>query len=368
MEKNIFIHVGPPKTGTSAVQKWFSENVRELQNLGVFYPSHEVDQNGVSSGNVRTIYDINSEKKIELNLEKLNSLIEKFENSQYHTLLLSSEFFFRGMLELKKYIPKAKFIAYIRNPMEIKESSYNQSVKRHFQQRVLNAGRSQRLPYMDRLVSYVEANSGDDLTIRLYGKQYFENANIVSDVLSLLGINLDVDLPFVNNSYQFEALEFKRWFNQFELEQYQVIVDRTLQAYNEGCSRYSLIPTQQYIEDSRYYSQLIERYALELKTNDLLPLVEDMQDASPTPYLKQELTQDAFLSVCHFLQETLKVDYYLLTRHVGKIKKTKDDRFYELFVSSYEQKYKFLFIVSLFRMKVKSALNLLKRKVNHFRR
>jgi hypothetical protein len=366
LEKKIFIHVGPPKSGTSAVQKWFSENMKMLRGKGVYYPPHMVDQNGVSSGNVRSIYDIDNENQIKLNLERLGSLLVDFTNSNCHTLFLSSEFFFRGMLDLKANIPDAKFIAYLRNPMEIKESSYNQSVKRHFQQRILNAGRSKRLPYMDRFVNYINQYGSDDLNLRLYGPRYFENGNIVSDILHQLGVNLNIDLPLINTSYQFEALEFKRWFNQFELEQYQVIVDRSLQAYNLGCSDYSLILNEKYRDDSCYYAELIKAYAVDLNTKDLAPLIEDMQDASPKPYFKQELTYKAFSSVCHYLQASLKVDYYLLTRAVGKVETTQNDAFRNSFINSCESKYKFLFWISLVRSKARTGFGILKRKVKQF--
>ncbi|MFT7261331.1 MAG: hypothetical protein ACI9MS_003205, partial [Glaciecola sp.] len=141
MNKEIYIHVGPPKTGTSAVQKWLSSNQAILQKQGVLYPSHSVDANGVSSGNVNCIYDIDDKKQIQLNKDRLDILIRDFQASQFSILLLSSEFFFRQMEELKRLIPDAKFIAYIRNPIETKESGYNQSVKRHFQVKKLNVVR-----------------------------------------------------------------------------------------------------------------------------------------------------------------------------------------------------------------------------------
>lgn len=365
MNKKIFIHVGPPKTGTSAVQKWCSQNIQKLTDLGIYYPAHEVDQNGVSSGNVRTIYDVGSEKQIELNTERLETLLSDFHKSSYHTLFLSSEFFFRAILELKKHIPSAKFIAYLRNPMEIKESSYNQSVKRHFQQRPLNTGRSKRLPYMDRFVDYINEYGSDDLNLKLYGPQYFKNGNIVSDILNQLGVDLEIDLPFVNSSYQLEALEFKRWFNQFELQQYQVMIDRALQSYDLGCSSYSLIPAQQYIDDSRYYSELIKTYSVELNTKDLDPLTDDMQHARPKSYFEQKLTEEMFLSVCHFLQATLKVDYYLLTKEISQLEKTEPDHFHYLFINSCETKYKFLFWILSFRNKAKNGFMLFKRKTKY---
>ena len=88
-------------------------------------------------------------------------------------MLLSSEFFFREMDEFKLHIPNAKFIAYIRNPLETKESSYNQSVKRHFQVKKINVVRRKQLPFMVRLVEFSEQFGEQDLVLRLYGERYF---------------------------------------------------------------------------------------------------------------------------------------------------------------------------------------------------
>jgi hypothetical protein len=223
-----------------------------LKTHGVFYPPHSVDINVVSSGNVRSIYDQDEEKNLSLNIERLTKMLHAFNASDDSLLLLSSEFFFRRMDELKVHMPTAKFIAYVRNPTEIKESSYNQSVKRHFQVEKINPARSKRLPYMARLVEFTDTHGVKDIYLRLYGEKYFKRGNIVSDLLSVIGIEANVTLPLVNTSYQFEALEFKRWFNQFHLYGYQVMVDRALQGFAEGSGDYSLIAKEQYIQDSTY--------------------------------------------------------------------------------------------------------------------
>jgi GT2 family glycosyltransferase len=368
LTKNIFIHVGPPKTGTSAVQKWFSENEKLLKEKGIYYPNHDIDDNGVSSGNVRTIYDVNSEKQVELNSERLSSLLMDFNNSHYHTLFLSSEFFFRGMIDLKRHIPDAKFIAYLRNPMEISESSYNQSVKRHFQQRVLNAGRSKRLPYIDRFVNYVNEYGADDLILRLYGSRYFKNGNIVSDILNQLGVELEVDLPLVNSSYQFEALEFKRWFNQFHLGNYQVMVDRALQGFIEGNGDYSLIPKEQYIADSTYYASVLEDYAKVLNTSHIDPLVADMKSALPKPYFVQDLSDNQFLSVCQYLQKSLQFDYYLMTKEVMSFSNVENAHFQHLFIRSCNRKYRYIHLLLIGRSKLRNVTkNVIKAFVRNLR-
>jgi hypothetical protein len=338
-----------------------SSNPSFLKEHGIYYPSHSVDINGVSSGNVRSIYDVDKAKKFTLNKDRLSEMLYAFSVSDYSVLLLSSEFFFRRMDELKAYIPHAKFIAYVRNPMEIKESNYNQSVKRHFKLEKLNAVRSKRLPNMAKLVEFTDTYGAQYLYLRLYGDNYFKRGNIVSDLLSVIGIDANVTLPIVNNSYQFEALEFKRWFNQFHLVDYQVMVDRALQGFIEGSSHYSLISKEQYIEDSSYYACVLENYAKALKTPNLAPLVADMKNASQKPYFIQALSDNHFLSVCRYLQDVLQLDYYILTKEVRSLAPVQNAHFYHLFIASCNSKFKYLYLIlrgpSQLRKVVKRLIN-----------
>jgi hypothetical protein len=188
----------------------------------------------------------------------------------------------------------------------------------------------------------------------------------VSDLLYILGIDLDVTLPIVNSSYQFEALEFKRWFNQFHLEDYQMIVDRALQGFTEGSSHYSLIPEEQYIEDSTYYAGVLESYARELKTLDLAPLVDDMKSAYSKPYFTQELSENRFLLVCQYLQKVLQLDYYLMTQESMPLTPVQNTHFHDLFIRSYNKKFRYLYLMlrgrNQLRKVVKSSIKALSLK------
>ncbi|MFT4941694.1 MAG: hypothetical protein ACI88A_004764, partial [Paraglaciecola sp.] len=129
--KKIFIHIGPPKTGSSAIQNWLCNNADYLSRQGIYYPTHDSDVNKISSGNVLSIYDRQEDKSLEFNESKVTELLERFNNGDWHTLLLSSEYFYNNCEELSKIFQDAIFIAYIRSPLEFLESTYNQSVKRH---------------------------------------------------------------------------------------------------------------------------------------------------------------------------------------------------------------------------------------------
>ena len=48
--KQIIIHVGPAKTGTSALQYFLLRNRNELKKVGYYYPEHRIDENDISGG------------------------------------------------------------------------------------------------------------------------------------------------------------------------------------------------------------------------------------------------------------------------------------------------------------------------------
>ncbi|MEP4301758.1 MAG: hypothetical protein ABJ340_19085, partial [Paraglaciecola sp.] len=131
MNKRILIHVGPPKSGTSAIQLALLQHRDTLSQMGINYPTHGLGANGISSGNLEAILSLDCNNKWQVCEDKISSLIAEFNNSTQHTLLLSSEYFFYLAKEIAVLIPQAKFIAYVRCPIDTYESSYNQSIKRH---------------------------------------------------------------------------------------------------------------------------------------------------------------------------------------------------------------------------------------------
>ena len=49
-DTELILHVGAPKTGTSAVQRHFHAQADVLRRHGIHYPHHHLDANGVSGG------------------------------------------------------------------------------------------------------------------------------------------------------------------------------------------------------------------------------------------------------------------------------------------------------------------------------
>ncbi|MDO6617651.1 hypothetical protein [Shewanella sp. 6_MG-2023] len=242
MNKRIVIHAGPGKTGTSAIQHWLNSNCEALSSAGIYYPEHEIDTNNVSSGNLYSIYDRLSSGMLVLNTEKVASLKRDFINKSENILLLSSEFFFLRVVELHKVFPEAEFVFYLRNPLELIESNYNQSVKRQQNIEPFRLPETVNFKVFSVLTSLFEHEKKINITIQPYSNSQFFKGNIIQDLLKVVGVEtLQVESTQVNSSYSLEALEFKRNANFFLDKNNSIELDLALQAYQLGEFNYSLM-------------------------------------------------------------------------------------------------------------------------------
>lgn len=250
----IFIHVGPPKTGTSAIQKWCTEHTSWLLEHGCYYPEHELDDNGVSSGNLESLYNRTSNGSLIFSNAKLSKLIEQAKLVDADTILLSSEFFFKRIDELAELLPDAIFIAYIRFELGLIESSYNQSVKRHRHTEILKLPQSPLNNSLHFLSKYIDLVGQKRVKLRAYGHSAFTGGSIVSDLMDGIGIQLDesmLTLPSsrVNSGYTLEGLEFKRWFNAYPSDGLDSLLDAFLQQEAEsGVLNFSIISGSAFVK------------------------------------------------------------------------------------------------------------------------
>ena len=73
--KNIYLHIGTPKTGTSALQSFLLNNSEELDRQGYDYPEHKVDVNHISSGNGQEIINIMNKEGVEEAQKYIDTLL-----------------------------------------------------------------------------------------------------------------------------------------------------------------------------------------------------------------------------------------------------------------------------------------------------
>ncbi|MDP5031852.1 glycosyltransferase family 2 protein [Paraglaciecola sp.] len=330
MQKDIYIHVGPPKTGSSAIQYWLQQNNRFLAKNNIFYPIHNTSTNGVSSGNLRVIYDVSADGTLVLNMKKIWKLLNDFETGPYTILLLSSEFFSNKLHELKECFNSPKFIFYIRNPVEVRESNYNQAVKRHGQTDILKPSDSTHLPHLEKLAIYSREFGNKDIIVRFYGEAFFFKGNLIADFMSVFNLNVQVNNVIINQSYQFEAMEFKRWLNHYSLEGIQASVDNALQRFQSGSSNYSLFRQSDYLRQCEVFIEVMKPLLFQLGVENSEEFYNNMLLKRLQEFKKQELDEEAFISVLKFLSKELSFKFYKLTDSVLTAKNHPNQNFVDL--------------------------------------
>ncbi|WP_226702106.1 hypothetical protein [Microbulbifer elongatus] len=252
----MLLHIGAPKAGSSAIQKFCLGNREELAGAGFYYPEHSLDPNGVSGGHVRLGVAL-----LQGAVEEARDLVSEWldEASRRNLcLLLSGESFF-GKPELLRELfsdLKVRVVAYFRSPVEAVISNYCQVIKRHNAISTLEEYVEQQLGTQLHGVSgeifrrWISCFGSDNLTVFPYSKKAFLGRKIELDFLRLIGVPEDIFPSFrleerrINSSYVGSALEMKRLLNYVLPKEHHDLahkIDWALQKYSddslseEGC-------------------------------------------------------------------------------------------------------------------------------------
>ncbi|MBK1720875.1 hypothetical protein [Thiocystis violacea] len=145
--KELWIHAGMPKSGSSALQVFFARNRTLLLSEGVDYLElsdlSRAEKGGITSGNAgslsRSMLRESDEGYLQDNGASYGLLIERIQASGSAKCLVSSEFFsfvgedaYRELLDdLANIECRCKFIYYVRRQDQALISGYMQRVKRH---------------------------------------------------------------------------------------------------------------------------------------------------------------------------------------------------------------------------------------------
>lgn len=210
--KKLILHIGFPKTGSSALQSFMSASVPLLARAGVHYPSPEpqsyIDK-GLCSGNiVQLLYDldyVDTEKGVVKYHQDFNRLfdhmIEAARQSDKPCTLFSGEVFSQfpeehvALLAEKTRDFDVSVVAFVRDPFDFVCSSWKQRVKRSgacddFRQDVETRTRAGDIEMLDGYRNF--DRYFQDFRIINYDRS---KKDVISAFLNTCGIALDRERP-----------------------------------------------------------------------------------------------------------------------------------------------------------------------------
>jgi hypothetical protein len=127
---NIFLHIGPHKTGTTAIQAFLRRNTEELRHLGYHYPcTHPSLENHHDLA-----IGLRSQLHRDETIHRIHGILEAAQAEGCHSVIFSSEMLAEHGIPISGF-PKmfeghcTTVLAYIRRPDHLLESAYAQLVK-----------------------------------------------------------------------------------------------------------------------------------------------------------------------------------------------------------------------------------------------
>lgn len=237
----VYISIGTPKTGTTALQNFMRRNDGEMRKQGYCYPLLRLGISGLyrDRNGQFLIYESHQENKKEHEAEIKKKAYEQLGElaKQYPNIVLSdeqiwyrcrrSENFWREVIEdFRKINCEIKVIAYLRRQDLLIQSLWNQSIKMFrkgtmtFQQCMENDYfRYFPMDYYENL-KFIEKDLGkENIIVRPYERGRFEGSEhtIFSDFFESIGLKLtdgfDRDGDTRNLGLEGNYIEIKRLIN-----------------------------------------------------------------------------------------------------------------------------------------------------------
>ena len=245
---DVVLHIGAPKTGSSAIQRFCRRNRKMLASSGFYYPDHSIDNNGVSGGHSFVSGPL-LQDNLELAEKNFNICLQEARRRKL-PLLLSAEGFYRKAEALARMTQglNVRVIGFFRSPVEALVSAHNQMVKRHFLAQRLKTFCQQKVMQENANLSgeclhHWADTFGDAQCFFLpYDSAAYRESSIELDFLQAIGVQAEqrerfhLDRQWVNRSYTPAALELKRLLNSVLTTADEALnrdIDTFLQGYSD---------------------------------------------------------------------------------------------------------------------------------------
>ena len=223
--KKLLIHIGMPKTGSSAIQAFLFLNRDRLARAGYAYPWQTGFEQAfqTASGNAAQLHEMivdrrNNEFKRQIEAISSPNIIISSENL-FHTSRLFPDRFASFFHDYDFQV-----ICYIRRIDDLLESCVNQLIKNHDlvdysdYEHILSDHN-----YASTLMGLADHIPESQIIVRRYDKASFIGGDIYSDFCDAAGLPMpdtDVEYPNknVNPSLNWEAAEFRRMLNHIGVD------------------------------------------------------------------------------------------------------------------------------------------------------
>lgn len=242
----IILHIGTPKSGTSALQFFLNANRMNLMEQGFYYPKdNAADSSEITMGNGRKLYEYAQESNFIKAREYLSEILDKYNDE---TVILSSEGFYFYPKFLYELMPNVKIVVYFREQSERLVSSYGQNIKGNhtfnktfteYIETVID-DKQDKMFSEDLLDQWAEYFGENNITVRAYESEQYKGGTIFTDFLHTIGLDTYNNFTFpkkqINISYTRDTLEYKLLLNGLmnnkQIQKNQMIRD-ILQSYSE---------------------------------------------------------------------------------------------------------------------------------------
>ncbi len=239
--KKIYLHIGSPKTATTAIQDCLARNANFLcKNFGIFYPQsgRNVNAHHPLAADLRTLFNKDKipdhcygNNKRGKNWDNLLCEIEKKGRGSQKIILSSEDFFVlyrTGNLASLKYIQqklksyRVIIIVYLRRQDLFIDSLFNQAIKATIQHdikpsRIINSHPVTRQNYFNIVSAWSQVFGKQNVIIRPFERKKFLGDDIIKDFFSQIDCH-KVVLPyqpeFKNERLSSAELIFKNSLNK----------------------------------------------------------------------------------------------------------------------------------------------------------
>lgn len=233
MKKKLYIHIGRPKVGSSAIQHFLFMNRELLLNrYKMLYPKTGILQK--ASHKLALVFlpelmDADSVKNVNGH-DIYEELLEEIQNSRAKSAIISSEnFYFVDPQMMPSFLLNkfdVKIICYVRRQDEVLISSFVQEIKGNaiqfdttFEDYTSNSLRMELLDYYPILTKWGKIFGDDNVIVRVYEKGQMQQ-DIFTDILDSIEIKItdQFRLPEkrLNPSPSLDILEYIHLINKFD--------------------------------------------------------------------------------------------------------------------------------------------------------